>query len=92
MIGLSLLRVCTRYLINVIYIKNINQKLIFNIRKDMIKNVFNMETSNSDQHSSGEFTNRIKNDPEQASSILSIVQFDFFNLITDIFILAYVVY
>lgn len=92
MIGISLVKVCTSYLTNIVYIKNIKQKLILNIRKDMIKNVFNMETSNFEEHSSGEFTNRIKNDPEQASSILSVVQFSFFNLITDIFILIYVIY
>lgn len=92
MIGISLVKVITSYLTNVVYIKNIKQKLILNLRKDMIKNVFNMETKNFEEHSSGEFTNRIKNDPEQASTILSVVQFSFFNLITDVFILIYVIY
>ena len=92
MIGISLVKVITSYLTNIVYIKNIKQKLILNLRKDMIKNVFNMETMNFEEHSSGEFTNRIKNDPEQASTILSVVQFSFFNLITDIFILVYVIY
>lgn len=92
MIGISLVKVITSYLTNIVYIKNIKQKLILNLRKDMIKNVFNMETINFEEHSSGEFTNRIKNDPEQASTILSVVQFSFFNLITDIFILIYVIY
>lgn len=92
MIGISLVKVITSYLTNIVYIKNIKQKLILNLRKDMIKNVFNMETMNFEEHSSGEFTNRIKNDPEQASTILSVVQFSFFNLITDIFILIYVIY
>lgn len=92
MIGISLIKVITSYLTNIVYIKKIKQKLILNIRKDMIKNVFNMETVNFEKHSSGEFTNRIKNDPEQASTILSVVQYSFFNLITDIFILIYVIY
>lgn len=92
MIGISLVKVLTSYLTNIVYIKNIKQKLILGIRKDMIKNVFNMETVNFEEHSSGEFTNRITNDPEQASTILSVVQFSFFNLITDIFILIYVIY
>ena len=92
MIEISLVNVITSYLINTVYIKNVKQKLILNLRKDMIKNVFNMEIINFDEHSSGEFTNRIKNDPEQVSTILSVVQFNFFNLITDIFILVYVIY
>ena len=92
MIGISLVKVLTSYLTNIVYIKNIKQKLILGIRKDMIRNVFNMETVNFEEHSSGEFTNRITNDPEQASTILSVVQFSFFNLITDIFILIYVIY
>ena len=92
MIGISLVKVLTSYFTNIVYIKNIKQKLILGIRKDMIKNVFNMEIVNFEEHSSGEFTNRITNDPEQASTILSVVQFSFFNLITDIFILIYVIY
>lgn len=92
MIEISLVKVLTSYLTNIVYIKNIKQKLILGIRKDMIRNVFNMETVNFEEHSSGEFTNRITNDPEQASTILSVVQFSFFNLITDIFILIYVIY
>ena len=92
MIIISLVKVLTSYLTNIVYIKNIKQKLILGIRKDMIKNIFNMEIINFEEHSSGEFTNRIANDPEQASSILSVVQFSFFNLITDIFILIYVIY
>ena len=92
MIIISLIKVLTSYLTNIVYIKSIKQKLILNIRKDMIKTIFNMETSNFEKHSSGEFTNRIKNDPEQVSSILSVVQFSFLNLITDIFILIYVIY
>ena len=92
MVVISLLKVLSSYFINIVYIKNIKQKLILGIRKDMIKNIFNMEIVNFDKHSSGEFTNRITNDPEQASTILSVVQFSFFNLITDIFILMYVIY
>lgn len=92
MLLLSLTKVITSYLTNIVYLKNIKQKLILNIRKDMIKNVFNMETANFEKHSSGEFTNRITNDPENASTILSVVQFSFFNLLTDIFILIYIIY
>ena len=92
MIFLSILKVLTNYFANTIYTKNIYQKLVLNLRKDMIKTVFNMEIANFEKHSSGEFTNRIKNDPEQVSRILSIVQFSFLNLITDIFVLVYIIY
>ena len=92
MLVLSVLKLVVNYIVNFVYVRNIKQKLILNIRKDMIKTVFDMEIVNFDQHSSGEFTNRIKSDPEQVSTILSVVQFSFFNLITDIFILGYVFY
>lgn len=90
MIGISLVGLFTSYFINIIYIKGLKQKLILNIRKDMAKSIFHMETVHFEKHSSGEFTNRIMNDPEQVSNLLSVVQFSFFNLITDIFILIYV--
>lgn len=92
MILVSLLKVFNSYFANVVYLRKIKKNVMLNIRRDMIKNVFEMETANFDEHSSGEFTNRISSDPENISAILSVVQYSFFNLITDIFVVGYIFY
>ena len=92
MIIVSLIKVINSYLANKVYLRKIKKNLMYNIRKDMIINIFDMKTVNFDEHSSGEFTNRVSNDPENISSILSVVQYSFFNLITDVFAIIYIFY
>lgn len=58
----------------------------------MIKNIFDMKSINYDKHSSGEFSERLKNDPENIAHMLTIVQYNIFNIITDILILIYIFY
>ncbi len=92
LIIVSLIKGLFNQCVNYIYLKQIKNKIILNIRKDMIKRIFDMKIVNFDIHTSGEFINRLKNDPEQISSILSIVQFSFFNLLADLFVLIYIMY
>ena len=89
---LSILRALVNHLTNRLYLKKIKNKVFLNIRKDMIKNIFNMKTVNFDEHSSGEISERLRNDPESISSILTVVQYSFFSMVTDIIILLYVYY
>lgn len=80
------------YICNVVYLKGFKKKVLLNLRKDMIKNIFSMKTINFDNHTSGEFAERLRNDPENISMILSAVQYSFFNLITDVLVLIYIFY
>lgn len=89
---ISLFKVFISRLTDLAFFKKIKNKLIYNIRSDMIKSIFDMKIINFDKHSSGELTERLKNDPEDISSILSAVQYSFFNMIGDLIILVYVFY
>lgn len=51
-----------------------------------------MKMVNFDKYSSGEFTERLKNEPENISTIISVVQYSFFSMVGDIIILGYVFY
>lgn len=89
---LSLFRVFISRLTDLVFFKKIKSQLIYNIRSDMIKSIFEMKIINFDKHSSGELTERLKNDPENISNILSAVQYSFFNMISDLIILTYIFY
>lgn len=89
---LGLLKFVVNYISSVIYTRNVKQRMVLNIRRDMIKNVFDMQVANFDQHSSGEIINRITDDPQNVSNILSGFEFSFFNLVADIFALCYIFY
>ena len=75
-----------------IIMNRINCNIMLNIRKDMIKNVFGMKISNFDNHTSGEFSERLKNDPENIISILNVVQYSLLSMIADICVLIYIVF
>ena len=75
-----------------ILMNKINGEMMVNVRKDMIKNIFDMKISNFDNHTSGEFSERLKSDPQNIISILSVVQYSLFSMFADIFVLAYVFY
>lgn len=92
LIIVSVIKAIVNYVFNYIYLKKIKNEVIFNIRKDMIKKIFDLKIVNFDKHTSGEFINRLKNDPSQISTILSVVQFSFLSLITDLLILGYILY
>ena len=78
------------YICNVVYLKGFKKKVLLNLRKDMIKSILSMKTINFDNHTSGEYAERLRNDPENISMILSAVQYSFFNLITDVLVLVYI--
>ena len=77
-------------LTNIIYLKGIKKKVFISLRKDMIKTIFGMKTANFDEHTSGEFSERLRSDPENVSSILTVVQYSIFNMIADFIVLVYV--
>ena len=79
-------------LTNLIYLKGIKRKIFTNIRKDMLDNIFRLKMSTHDKHSSGEFSERLRHDPESVSSILTVVQYSFFSIVKDFLILGYVFY
>ena len=87
---LVLLRVILSHLANIAYLKGINKKVFLNIRKDMIHTILEMKTKNFDIHQSGEFIERLRTDPEQVSKILTVVEYSFISMISDIIILIYV--
>lgn len=69
---------------------NCREKLLFSIRKDMISSMMKMKIKNFDTTTSGEFQEKLRNDPLTISQILSTLQYSFFSLVSDIFILIYV--
>ena len=82
-------------LINKLAIKllgKIHEKLLYDIRYDIIQRLFKLKMKNFDEISSGKFQERIKNDPEGIFSVFSVVQYNIFNIITEVFMLAYVMY
>ena len=50
----SLASIIINELTNVVYLKKLKNMIIYNIRKDMVKNIFEMKTINFDKHTSGE--------------------------------------
>ena len=70
----------------------IEERLLYEIRCDMIERLMNYKIKNFDNSSSGEFLNRIKNDPQDIVSVFSIVQYNIFNIVTEFFMLIYVFY
>ena len=78
--------------LSVLTFSKIREHLLYNIRLDMLKRMFILKTKNFDNTTSGEFQEKIKSDPETITSVLSVVQYNIFNVITEIFILLYVLY
>lgn len=82
-------------LINKLAIKllgKIHEKLLYDIRYDIIQRLFKLKMKNFDEIPSGKFQERIKNDPEGIFSVFSVVQYNIFNIITEVFMLTYVMY
>ena len=89
---LTLFSILENQLTNRIYLKGIKRKVFIDIRKDMLNNILNLSVSNYDKHSSGEFSERLRHDPENVSTILTVVQYSMFSIIKNFLILGYVFY
>lgn len=87
---LMIFSVLVNKITTILYLTKIKNKIVLNIRKDMLKSIFKMKIFNFDNHTSGEYIERLRNDPEDISNILSIVQYSLFCMITDLCILGYV--
>lgn len=70
----------------------IEEKLLHDIRYDILERILSLKVKNFDNVSSGEFLERIKNDPQDIFAVFSIVQYNIFNIITEVIILIYVFY
>ena len=90
--SVSILSIIINKISNIVYLKKIHQQIIINIRTDLINKILNLKIVNFDKHTSGEFIERLRNDPENISEILSIMQYSIFSLITNIIIFIYVFY
>lgn len=88
---LSILSAFTEYIATKV-LRNIQETLLYDIRYDIVQRVFRLKTSNFDKRTTGEFQERIKSDPEDVFSVFSIVQYNLFNIITEVFILFYILY
>lgn len=88
----SVAAIVNNHLINRIYFLGFKKPVLLNIRKDMIKNILDMKVENFDIHSTGEFSERLKNDPETISMIISSVQWSVLNLVADFFAFVYIFY
>lgn len=70
----------------------IREKILYNIRLDMIKQIFKMKIKNFDKTPSGFFQERIKQDPIVINNGFSIVQYSLFSIIKELAMLIYVFY
>ena len=74
---------------NKIYM-GIKEKILYYLRKDILDRIFSLKVVNFDKISSGEFQQKLKDDPASISRVLSVVQYNVFALITNLVILIYV--
>ena len=88
---ISLLSVLFNYLGSKV-LRLVHEKILFDIRYDIIQRLFSLKTKNFDDNSSGKFQEIIKNDPEDIFNVFSVVQYNLFNIITEVFMLLYVIY
>ena len=68
----------------------IRESLLYNIRLDMLKQIFKMKQQTFDKITSGHFQERIKTDPEAINNVFSIVQYSMFSMIKELAMLIYV--
>ena len=68
----------------------IRESLLYNIRLDMLKQIFKMKATNFDKTSSGYFQERIKTDPNAINDVFNIVQYSMFSMIKELAMLIYV--
>ena len=71
--------------------KKVRTKILFNIRKELVDNVFELKLSNFDKYSTGTFQERIKNDPQTVARVVNAGQRYLTQCITKIGVIIYVV-
>jgi len=70
--------------------KKVRTKILFNIRKELVDNVFELRLSNFDKYSTGTFQERIKNDPQTIARVVNAGQRYLTQCITKIGVIIYV--
>lgn len=70
--------------------KNVRTKILFNIRKELVDNVFELKLANFDKHSTGTFQERIKNDPQTIARVVNAGQRYLTQCITKLGVIIYV--
>ena len=71
--------------------KKIRTKILFNIRKELVDNIFELKLSNFDKHSTGTFQERIKNDPHTIARVVNAGQRELMQCITKLGVIVYVI-
>lgn len=92
LVSITIISVILYYAMNIIYVKHIQKNVILNIRRDVVSNLLSMKTINFDKTSSGDFIERINNDPNDLADLFNIIQYNIFGSITYICVLIYVFY
>lgn len=70
--------------------KKVRTKILFNIRKELVDNVFELKLSNFDKYSIGTFQERIKNDPQTIARVVNAGQRYLTQCITKLGVIIYV--
>ena len=70
--------------------KKIRTKILFNIRKELVDNIFELRISNFDKYSTGAFQERIKNDPQIIARTVNAGQRYLTQCITKLGVIIYV--
>lgn len=70
--------------------KKVRTKILFNIRKELVDNVFELKLSNFDKYSTGTFQERIKNDPQTIARVVNAGQRYLTQCITKLGVIIYV--
>lgn len=70
--------------------KKVRTKILFNIRKELVDNVFELRLSNFDKYSTGSFQERIKNDPQTVARVVNAGQRYLTQCITKLGVVIYV--
>jgi len=72
--------------------KKVRTKILFNIRKELVDNIFELKLSNFDKYSTGTFQERIKNDPQTIARVVNAGERYLTQCITKIGVIIYVMY
>jgi len=70
--------------------KKVRTKILFNIRKELVDNVFELKLSNFDKYSTGTFQERIKNDPQTIARVVNAGQRYLTQVITKVGVIIYI--
>ena len=70
--------------------KKVRTKILFNIRKELVDNVFELKLSNFDKYSTGTFQERIKYDPQTIARVVNAGQRYLTQVITKIGVIIYI--